>query len=301
MPRNPYEILGVSKGASEADIKSAYRKLAKKYHPDLNPDQKETDKKFKEISAAYDLLSDKNKRAAYDRGEIDMEGQPRQQQFYRDYAQGNQGNRYYHSTGGGEHFEDLNMEDIFGSFFGMGGMGRTGGRTHRQQQAAHSHYTIDIDFLDAARGGSKRVTMPDGRTLDITIPEGIEEGQQLRLKGQGARAGGDAYVQVHIHPHKFFTRKERDIYVEVPIGFHESILGSKVQVPTIHGPVGVKVPKGGSSGNTLRIKGKGIKGGDQYVTLKIAMPPKIDAGLEDAIKTWSAHHSYNPRSHMEKA
>lgn len=291
----PYEILGVSKDASEADIKSAYRSMAKKYHPDLNPDKKEADKKFKEVSAAYELLADKEKRAAFDRGEIDMEGQPRQQQFYRDHAQGPQGNRYYYNSSGSNP-EDLDMESIFGSFFG----GRSGASS-RGRQSADSHYTIEVDFLDAARGSSKRVTMPDGRTLDITIPAGIEEGQQLRLKGQGAKTGGDAYVQVHIGRHPAFTRKGKDIYAETPIGFHESILGSKVQVPTIHGSVEVTIPKGASSGSTLRIKGKGIKDGDQYITLKIVMPASIDTKLEDMIRTWSKDHAYNPRSQKEKA
>lgn len=211
MAQNPYEILGVNKDASEADIKSAYRKLAKQHHPDLNPDKKDADKKFKEISAAYELLSDKEKRAAYDKGETDMDGQPRHQQFYRDHAQGTQGNRYYYSANGEDgNFGNVDMEDILGSFFGGRGRGFSAGH---EEQSVHNHYSIDIDFLDAAKGSSKHVTMPDGRVLNITIPEGIEEGQQLRLKGQGAKPGGDAYVKVHIRPHPLFTRKGNDIYI----------------------------------------------------------------------------------------
>jgi len=292
MAKDPYEILGVSKNASEADIKAAYRKLAKKHHPDLNPSNKDADAKFKEINAANDLLSDKDKRAAYDRGEIDASGQPKQQQFYRDYAQGPQGARYYHfGEEGGERF---NMDDLFGSFFrgAQHGAGFT-------PPPEHSRYSTDIDFMEAALGGRKRVTMPDGRTLDIVIPEGIEDGQQLRLKGQGEN-GGDAYVEVHVRPHPQFTRKGQDVYIELPIGFDESILGSKIEAPTIHGPVEVTIPKGASSGATLRLKGKGIKKGDQYVKIKIVMPA-IDAELEEAIRQWSQKHHYNPRKQKESA
>ncbi|MBV8939667.1 MAG: J domain-containing protein [Alphaproteobacteria bacterium] len=293
MAKDPYEILGVSKKASAAEIKSAYRKLAKKYHPDLNPGNKEADAKFKEVNAANDLLADKEKRAAYDRGEIDMDGAPRyrrQQQSYRDFAQGPQGGRYYH-FGNGE-FDLSGFEDLFSAFGASAG-------THRPAPA-DVHYTVDVDFLDAAKGASKRITLPEGKSLDITIPEGIEEGQRLRLKGQGGKkrgAGeaGDAYVEVHIRPHPVFSRQGKDVHAEIPVALHESVLGAKIQVPTVHGPVDVSVPRGASSGTTLRLKGKGIKGGDQYVKLRLAMPPKIDAELEQAIRQWAQTHAYNPR------
>lgn len=290
MAKDPYEILGVPRTASGPDIKAAYRKLAKKHHPDINPDRKD-EARFKEISAAYNLLSNKEKKAAFDRGEIDMEGQTRQQQFYRDYAQGRQGQRYYD----GNDF-DVDLDGIFGSFF-RGGGNRQGFNFNQAPESAN--YTIEIDFLEAALGSSKRVAMPDGRALDIKIPAGIEEGQKLRLKGQGPKGArgqaGDAYVEVHIRPHAQFTRKGQDIYTEVPVGFHESILGSKIHVPTIHGPVEVAIPKGASSGVSLRLKGKGIKSGDQFVKLKITMPAKIDDELEQAIRHWAGRHSYNPR------
>ena len=295
MAKDPYETLGVGKNASEADIKAAYRKLAKKFHPDLNPGNKEADAHFKEINAANDLLSDKEKRAAYDRGEIDASGQPQHQQqnFYRDYAQGPQGARYYHFGNDGGGAGDINMEDLFGSFFQNRGRGAQAG-------PQHSRYSAEIDFMEAALGGRKRVTMPDGRTLDIIIPEGIEDGQQLRLKGQGDK-GGDAYVEVYIRPHPQFTRKGQDIYIEMPVGFHESILGSKIEAPTIHGPVEITIPKGASSGASLRLKGKGIKKGDQYVKLKIVMPSHIDAELEEAIRQWAQKHHFNPRRQKEQA
>jgi DnaJ-class molecular chaperone len=297
MATNPYAILGITKDASEADIKKAYRKLAKKYHPDLNPGNKGADAKFKELNAANDLLNDSTKRAAFDRGEIDMEGQPRHQQrtqekTYRDFAEGSQGGRY-HFGGGDFDISDLDLEGIFG---GLGGRQR--GFT---QPSADIHYAIEVDFMEAARGAKKRVTMPDGKALDITLPEGIEEGQKLRLKGQGKQTPkiGDAYVEVHIRPHPYFTRKGNDIHAEVPIALQESILGSKIKVPTIHGFVETAIPKGASSGTTLRLKGKGIKGGDQYVALKLVMPKDIDTELENAIRTWAQTHDSNPRKHME--
>jgi len=294
MAKDPYEILGINKDASEAEIKLAYRNLAKKYHPDLNPGNKGAGDKFKELNAANDILSDKNKRAAFDRDEIDMEGQPRyqqqQQHTYRDFAEQPQGGRY--NFNGGD-FDLSGFEDFLS---GMGG--RTGGAGF-SRPAVDAHYSIEVSFLEAARGAKKRVTMPDGKTLDINIPEGIEEDQQFRLKGQGQQQSGDAYVKVHILPHQFFTRKGKDITVEVPITLQEAVLGGKIQVPTINSPVGMTVPKGTSSGAILRLKGKGIKSGDQYIKLKIVMPKEIDTDLEEAIRKWSETHVYNPREAME--
>lgn len=301
MAKDPYHILGVGKSADEAAIKSAYRKLAKKYHPDLNPGQKESER-FKEISAAYNLLSDKDKRAAFDRGDIDMEGQPQRQSFYRDHAQGPQGQRYYqfNQGNGGGGFEDFDLSDLFGSFFKGGGAKRASPPPPQDVQ-----YRIDIDFVDAVKGGSRRITLPDGRALNVTIPAGVEEGQQLRLKGQGGKSAdgraGDAYIEVHIRPHAVFTRKGNDIYSDVPVGFHESILGEKIEVETIHGPVEVTLPKGASGGATLRLKGKGIGGGSHFIKLRIVMPPAIDSDLETAVRDWAKAHGYNPRKQKASA
>ncbi len=302
MAGNPYDILGVKKDASDEEIKSEYRKLAKKHHPDLNPGSKDAAAKFKEINAANELLSDRAKRAAFDRGEIDMEGQPRyqqqrQQHSYRDFADGQQGSRYHYTA------SDFDMSDLEG-LFGMFG-NRAGGRegfTAGRRPSADVNYVIEIDFLEAARGAKKRVTMPDGKTLDITIPEGIEEGQKLRLKGKGAgslESPGDAYVEVHIRPHAFFTRKGKDVYAEVPVALQESVLGGRIQVQTVHGSVDMNLTKGANTGVVLRLKGKGIKGGDQYITLKIVLPKEVDTELEQAIRTWAETHAYNPRVSME--
>ena len=294
MAKNPYEILGVSKTASEADIKTAYRKLARKHHPDLNPSNKNAAEKFKELNTANALLSDKEKRGAYDRGEIDMEGQPQhpqQQHSYREYADGPQGGRYNFNPGDFDP-SDLDLEGLFGGF------GRRAGRAGAQRPSADAHYSIEVDFLEAACGAKKRVTMPDGKTLNISIPEGIEEGKQLRLKGQGVAPTGDAYVTVQIRPHPFFTRKGNNISIELPITLQECVLGSKIKVPTIHGPVEMTIPKGASSGTTLRLKGKGVKAGEQYVKLKLVMPKEIDSELEQAIRTWSQTHAYYPRKAM---
>lgn len=294
MSKDPYQILGVDRKASEAEIKAAYRKLAKKHHPDLNPDK--TNTQFADISKAYEILSDKKKRAAFDQNEIDLEGQPQQQQhYYRDFAHGPQGARYYHSTESDFSAED--MEDLLGAFFARG---KTSSASSFHRPSLDIHYTLEIDFIEAAIGTQKRVVMPDNRTLDIKIPAGIEDGQQLRLKGQGRALNpqtppGDIYVKIHIRPHPLFTRKGQDIYIELPIGIHESVLGKKIRVPTIHGTIEMAIPKGADSNTTLRIKGKGIKGGDQYVTLKLVMPHSIDTELERTIQHWAEQHAYNPR------
>ena len=301
MPQTPYEILGVPADASDAAIKAAYRKLAKAHHPDLNPG-KTSDAKFREIGAAYGLLSDADKRARFDRGEIDMNGQPRQQEFYSDYAKGAQGQKYRQRSqpeppGQNHGFDPSDLGDIFSSIFNRG-HGREG-------VSLDTHYSIEVDFLEAALGAQKRVTMPDGRVLDLKIPAGIVEGQQLRLKNQGNKGkdgtAGDAYVEIHIAPHPVFIRQGNDISMELPIGFHESVLGSRVAVPTIHGPVEMAIPVGSDTGRVLRLKGKGIKDGDQLVRLKVTMPPVIDTELRDAIERWTKTHSYNPRDTKRSA
>ncbi len=313
MAKDPYNILGISKTASDEEIRSAYRKLAKKYHPDLNPENKEAVDKFKDVSAAYDFLKDKEKRAAFDRGEIDMQGQPRwagqagagpQQgrQYYRDFAQGDGDNRYY-STG---NINPEDLGDIFGSMFGGATRAHAGGGFEdifRRQQNADVNYRLEIDFMDAALGAQKQITMPDGKSLNLKIPEGVKEGQKLRVKGKGQTLAdgrtGDAYIEILIRPHKHFARKGNDVYSDVPIGIHEAVLGGKINVGTIHGEVQMNLPKGTSSGKQFRLKGKGIRKGDHYARIKITMPATVDPELERLIREWANEHAYNPRGRKE--
>ncbi len=307
MDKNPYDILGVDKSASDAEIKSAYRKLAKKYHPDLNPDNKDDDVRFKDISAAYDFLKNKDRRAAFDRGEIDMQGQPqwskgaqeaygKERQYYRDFAESPQGTRY---SAYGNNINPEDIEDILGSMFGRKTYGGGFDDIFKQQQSLDVHYRLDIDFMEAALGAEKQITMPDGKKLKIIIPEGVKDGQKLRLKNKGREFPdghqGDAYIEIHIKPDKIFTRKRNDIYTEIPIAINEAILGSTIEVETIHGFVKVKIPKATDSGKRFRLKGKGIKGGNHYVDVQIVMPDKIDEDLEKFMTEWAKKHSYNPR------
>ena len=307
MAEDPYSVLGVAKGATESDIRAAYRKLAKQLHPDLNPGNKEAENRFKQVSAAYDLLSDKEKREKFDRGEIDAEGQPRAERgWYRPHAEGAGGERYASSAG----YEDLG--DIFSDLFRARGgeAGAAGGgsrRTQMQFPGEDVSYTFPVDFLEAARGAKKRVTMPDGKVLDIAIPEGVRDRQSLRLKGQGGPGynggpPGDAYIEIHIQPHAFFERKDNDVHLELPVTLGEAVLGGKVEVPTVHGPVAMTIPKGSNSGTTLRLKGRGIKqggvAGDEYVKLKVMLPETIDADLESFARDWQPKHPYDPRAAM---
>jgi len=296
---DPYTVLGVAKTASADEIRKAYRKLAKKFHPDLNPGNKEAESKFKDVQTAYDLLSDAEKRGRFDRGEIDATGAERpERHFYRDYAEGPEGFKYYRQEG----FEDgQNFEDILSQVFG--GRGPRGAAF--RARGADVTYLLDVDFLDAANGARKTITLPDGKTLTVAIPAGSRDRQMLRLKGQGMPGyeggeTGDAYIEIHVRPHPFFARKDDDIHLELPVSLSEAVLGGKITVPTVSGPVTMTVPKGSNTGATLRLKGKGIAGakgaaGDQYVTLKVVLPPEADDELRSFIEGWAPNHPYNPR------
>lgn len=314
MSKNPYDILGVKKTASDDEIKSVYRKLAKKHHPDLNPDNKNGDAKFKDISAAYDFLKDKEKRASFDRGEIDADGQPQwggqhssadggERKYYRDFAQGSGAERYYNASGAQMNPED--MESIFGSMFGQKHSAGGFEDIFRQQQSADVHYSLDIDFLDAVLGAKKQITMPDGKSLKIAIPEGVKDGQKLRLKGKGQKLSkaqqGDAYIEIHVRPHADFTRKEHNIYSHVPITLYDAVLGGSIDVDTIHGSVKIKIPKGTDSGTKFRLKDKGVKKGHHYVEVKIVMPRTIDKDLEKMMEGWKKDHPYTPHNKKERA
>lgn len=303
MSEDPYKVLGVARDASQEAIRKVYRKLAKEAHPDLNPGDKQAEERFKAISAAYDIVGDADKRARFDRGEIDASGaeRPPQQEFYRQYADAD-GGRYRTSAG----FEDFaDMSDLFSDMFQRGG-GRAGGRP-RTMKGQDLRYHLPVDFLDAVNGAKRRVTMPDGKTLDIAIPAGTRSGQTLRLKGKGMPGinggpDGDALVEVEVQPHPAFERDGNDILVELPISIDEAVLGGKVEVPTVTGKVNVNIPKGASTGQTLRLRGKGVPAGknrpagDQRVRLKVVMPPAIDSGLEEFMRKWREDHAYDPRA-----
>ena len=301
-----YAILGVSRDASQEDIKRAYRRLAKELHPDLNPDKPDVAERFKQVTAAYDILSDPEKRGKYDRGEIDATGQERPQyQYYRDFAEDPTAGRYYTREGfGGE--EELH--DFFEGLFG----GRGRGRGFRMRaRGADVSYTLPIDFLEAARGTKKRVTMPDGRTIDLTIPPGAYDGQTLRLRGQGMPGfeggpPGDAYVELRVQPHPYFERKDHNIHLDVPVTLAEAVLGGKIEVPTIDGPVTMTVPRGANTGTTLRLRGRGVldqksgQRGDQYVRLQVVLPKTPDAELEECVRRWASDHAYDPRADLRR-
>ena len=304
-----YSFLGVAKSASAEDIAKAYRKLAKKLHPDLNPGDKAAEEKFKQITAAYDILGDADKRRRYDLGEIDASGQERpQQRYYREYAGGEDAARYRSTAG----FEDLGaFSDLFGDLFGRGGAAGAGPRGERfAMRGGDAQYRLEIDFLEAVNGAKKRITLPDGGTLDVTIPAGVAEGQVMRLKGKGmpgvgGGTAGDALVEVIVRPHPAFQRDGTNIIVEVPISFDEAVLGGKVEVPTITGNVFATVPQGSSTGKTLRLKGRGIKGkggkhGDQLVKLVVVMPERIDDELKAFAEEWRGKHAYDPRGRLKE-
>ncbi len=306
--KDPYQTLGVARSADAAALKRAYRKLVKKLHPDVNPGNAKIEQRFKEVSQAYGILGDAKKRAQFDRGEIDASGQQTGWGGGFGGAGARGGGWRGGAGGGGRHrpFDfgaDLNVEDIVSELFG----GRGRGRARRgRQRGADVSYTAPIGFLEAATGAKKRIRLSDGKVLEMKIPPGTEDRQTLRHKGQGlagevGAAAGDAYVEVHIEPHSFFTRKDSDIHLELPVTLQEAVLGATVQVPTVHGKVSMKIPPGSNTGATLRLKGKGIanrKGGgkgDQYVKLKVALPDKLDRELKDFIERWAKDHDYDPR------
>lgn len=294
----PYEILGVTPAASADDIKKAYRKLAKKLHPDLNPGNKKVEQQFKEVSVAYDLLSDPTKRARYDRGEIDASGAERPDRpFYRRYAEGREGAKYRDSGID----EDSFVDDLFANLFRQRRPERP-----MQMRGADVTFIANVDFIEAAVGARKRLLLTDGKTLEVTIPPGTEDGQTLRLKGQGlpgagGAPAGDAYVEIKVAPHPQFSRQGSDVHAELPITVPEAVLGATVTAPTIDGPVSLKVPPDSNTGTVLRLKGKGIidrasgQRGDQYVRLKILLPEKSDPDLRDFMQRWSQQHPYDVR------
>ncbi len=324
--RDPYEILGVSKGASEAEIKSAYRRLAKKLHPDANKHDPKAASRFAEINAAYEIVGDDKKRKAFDSGEIDAEGKPRFRGFEGYGAQPGGGRRP-----GGSHFESFNFghdgfqraggggaggfEDILRGMFG--GAARGGARGFGTQfepeefgapgtgQDLHAELTISLP--EAAKGAKTRVHLPTGKDVEVKIPAGLTSGQSIRLKGQGwPTAGGkagDALITVNVAPHPLFKPDGADLRLDLPITLYEATLGGKVRVPTLDGAVELAIPPGTSSGRTFRLKGKGLKSkgaaGDLLATVRVMLPEQIDDEFKELMRQWRENKPYDPRKDPE--
>ena len=294
--KDPYETLGVQRTADEGAIRAAYRKLAKKHHPDVNPGKPESAARFGEISSAHELLSDKDKRARFDRGEIDAEGREVQQQ--RQYYRDAQGQERYDPAGG---FSQEDLESFFAQQFGQNGRRSDWGATGRVRPGRDMQYSLTVSFIDAASGTTRRLALPDGKTLDVRIPPGTEDGHVLRLRGQGGpghngAAAGDALIEITVAPDARFHRDGDDIVFDVPVSLKEAVLGVSLEVPTIHGSVRVSVPAGSGTGTRLRLRGKGIRQGHQFVQLQVVVPPGEEPELAEFLKTWTPKGNFDPRS-----
>ncbi len=314
---DPYKTLGVARTAAEADIKKAYRKLAKELHPDRNRDNPKAAERFSQVTNAYDLLSDKDKRARFDRGEIDGDGNPAAPFGFG--GGGPAGGRPGYGPGPGARPQGFDfggdgadMSDIFEGLFGGGGGGAPrggfqGGFGRRQPlpKGADVQYRLQVSFTDAATLAPQRVTLGDGKAIEVKLPVGVQSGTQMRLSGKGdpgPGGAGDAIVTIDIQPHRFFERDGDDIRLNLPISLAEAVLGGKVKAPTVDNPVMLTIPAGTSSGRVLRLKGKGFprKGGergDQLVTLMVELPAD-DAALRGFVEGWPGRDKGNPRAAM---
>ncbi len=329
--RDPYEVLGVSKGANEADVKSAYRRLAKKLHPDANKHDPKAASRFAELNAAYEIVGDSDKRKAFDRGEIDAEGKPRFQGFegfgaqpgggahgpggahFESFSFGPDGFRRSTAggagAGGGAGFEDL----LRGMFGGRAGGGRGHGTQFETEDfgapagGQDLHASLTITLGDAAKGTKTRVHLPTGKDVEVKIPAGIASGQQIRLKGQGwpsaSGRAGDALITINVAPHPLFKPDGADLRLELPITLYEAVLGAKVRVPTLDGAVELAIPAGTNSGRTFRLKGKGLKAkggaGDLLATVRVVLPEHIDDEFKELMKKWRDAKPYDPREELE--
>jgi DnaJ-class molecular chaperone len=331
--RDPYDVLGVSKGATESEIKSAYRRLAKKLHPDANKHDPKAATRFAELNAAYEIAGDDEKRKAFDNGEIDAEGKPRFRGFEGFGAQPG-GGRGARGAGGG-HFENFSFgpdgfqrsaggggtrggfEDILRGMFGGAAGGARGGSYGAQPDTEDFgappttgqdlHASLTITLPEAASGSKARVHLPTGKDIEVKIPAGITSGQQIRLKGQGwpsaSGRAGDALITVNVAPHPLFKPDGTDLRLELPITLYEAVLGGKVRVPTLNGAVELAIPAGTNSGRTFRLKGKGLKAksatGDLLATVRVSLPDQPDDEFTELMKKWRDQKPYDPRGDLE--
>jgi DnaJ-class molecular chaperone len=293
---DPYEILNVPRAAPPEEVRKAYHRLAKKLHPDLNPGDKKSEERFKQVASAYDLLSDPEKRRRFDSGEIDASGaEAPREKYYRDYAGAGAGTPYEAPSG---YADFLDTDDLLAEIFRQ---------RMRNVRGADLHYSLSIDFLDAINGATRRIGLPDGASLDVTIPPGVQAEKILRLRGKGAPSpgqgeAGDALVEISIRPHRFFSRHGDNIHVDLPVTFAEAVLGAEIKAPTPSGPVMLTVPKGSNTGTALRLKGKGAPRqegrGDLLVKLKIMAPTEPNPDLEAFLSSWTPEN-YDPRREMQ--
>ncbi|WP_315834429.1 J domain-containing protein [Bradyrhizobium prioriisuperbiae] len=319
--RDPYEVLGVQRNASAAEIKSAFRKLAKKHHPDANKNDPKAAGRFAEVNSANEIVGDEDKRKQFDRGEIDAEGKPRFQGFPGGGGAGRAGGPggfEYSFRGGGPGAGGGGFEDILNSMFGgaaggvRGGRGGAGARTFEYDAPSAPDLdlsvALNVSLEESVHGGEKRIRLPTGKELNVRIPKGVTAGQQVRLKGQGESAPGhppgDVLITLNIAPHPVFKVDGDNLRADLPITLYEAVLGAKVRVPTLDGAVELSIPKNTTSGRTFRLKGKGMpkaKGtaGDLFIAVRIALPDGSDAELEALMEKWRSQHPYNPRSGME--
>jgi DnaJ-class molecular chaperone len=313
--KDPYEVLGVSRTATDKEIKAAFKQIARKHHPDLHPGDKAAETIFKEASGAYDLLKNKERRKRYDAGEIDATGaekpqqqQQHRQQYYRDFA--GAGPFAGHAEQDGFASNEELEEFLARAFGGSGANGRRdAGQQSRRARGMDVNYTLPVSFLEAATGAKRQVVLPDGRTLNVTIPEGASNGQMMRLKGQGMPGfnggpAGDAYVELQVDSHPFFERKDDNVHLEVPVTLKEAVLGARIEVPTISGPVNVTVPRNSNTGTRLRLREKGIlnrksgQRGHQMITLKVQLPDGDEPDLTAFLEGWQPKTTQNPRKEM---